>query len=204
MIELLAACLAIAVNCAYAIAALVAAERYQVVLRLASGSGLAILAAGTTLECAALFVSHGGLTQLVTIVACGAVVTAAACDAVCGYVFDAVTLPCVAMLLVLSIVAHAFTTVAGGALAAGGSLYVLHALTRGRGLGLGDVKLACCIGACVGALRGIEALGIAFVLGGSYAAFLLLTKRARIGAELRFAPYLAAGMAIVIFHAAVP
>jgi prepilin signal peptidase PulO-like enzyme (type II secretory pathway) len=115
-------------------------------------------------------------------------------------VFDAITLPCLALAIVISLVNHTAGQVTGGALAAGGSLFALYAITRGRGLGLGDVKLACCIGAGAGALGGLEALGLAFVFGGAYAALLLITKRAQFGAELRFAPYLAAGMALVIVH----
>lgn len=76
----------------------------------------------------------------------------------------------------------------------------LYALTHGRGLGLGDAKLACCIGAATGAANGLESLGTAFVLGGTYAAYLLASKRARRKDELRFAPYLAAGLAAVALH----
>lgn len=76
----------------------------------------------------------------------------------------------------------------------------LYALTHGRGLGLGDAKLACCIGAATGAANGLESLGTAFVLGGTYAAYLLASKRACRKDELRFAPYLAAGLAAVALH----
>lgn len=196
----LAACLALLVNCAYAVAALGAAERYGIAVRLLSGTGLATLTAGTAVECLALFVSHDRTIQISILLVFGAVIIGAACDAVCGYVFDAVTVPCMAAMLLVSAANHTFGDVARGALVAGGCLYVLHALTHGRGLGLGDVKLACCIGAYAGTTNGIEALGIAFVLGGAYAAFLLVTERARFGAEIRFAPYLAAGMAVVTFH----
>lgn len=195
-------CLVLGVNCVYAIAGLCAAERYGVDLRLCGGSALGTLLAGTALECGLVCCAPSGMMQLVTIVAFGAVVTGAACDAACGYVFDVITLPCLAVMLAITLITHALLDVAGGAFATGGALYALHALTRGRGLGLGDVKLAGCIGACTGALGGIEALGVAFVLGGIYAGFLLLTKRAEFGAELRFAPYLAAGMAVVMMRGA--
>ncbi|HET9097477.1 MAG TPA: prepilin peptidase, partial [Candidatus Baltobacteraceae bacterium] len=136
------------------------------------------------------------------LVAFGAVITGAACDAACGYVFDSITLPCLALLLLISIVSQTLAAFSIGVLACGGALMILYTVTRGRGLGLGDVKLACCIGAAAGAVGGVEALGIAFVFGGAYGAFLLGTGRAQRGAELRFAPYLAAGTALIALHGA--
>lgn len=196
----LLACIAVAVNCAYAVVGLWAAARCGVELRLRGVPGCALLLCGTFAEVVALTISHGGVTRVAMLIAFGAVVTAAACDAACGYVFDAITLPCIGMMLTASAISQTFGACALGALAAGGCLLGLYAVTRGRGLGLGDVKLACCIGAAAGVLGGVEALGIAFVLGGVWAAFLLMTHRARFGAEIRFAPYLAAGMALVIIH----
>lgn len=197
----LLACIALGVNCAYAVCAITAASRYGIALRFTGGAGLAVLAAGTAVEVAAIN-THDGFTQIALLIAFGAVITGAACDAACGYVFDVITMPCLALLLLLSIASHTFTVFAFGVLACGGALMILYALTRGRGLGLGDVKLACCIGAAAGAAGGVEALGIAFVLGGAYAAFLLGTGRARRGGELRFAPYLAAGTALIALHGA--
>lgn len=193
-------CVALSVNCSYAVAALSAAARNGIYVRLGRGIGLGIILTGTAIECAILFNAHDVVTQIAILVAFGAVIVSAACDASCGYVFDAITAPCLAVMFVVSIVFHTFVDVSWGAAAAGGSLYLLHAVTKGRGLGLGDAKLACCIGACAGVLGGLEALGVAFVLGGVIAGFLLLSKRARRGTELRFAPYLATGLAIVMLH----
>lgn len=197
----LLACIVLAMNCAYATAGIAAAAGYGIALRLTRGAGLLVFAAGTLVEFAAVM-AHDGLTQVMLFIGFGAVVTGGACDAMCGYVFDAITLPSLTLLLLLSIASQTFTAFALGVLTCGGALMMLYAGTRGRGLGLGDVKLACCIGAAVGAVGGVEALGIAFVLGGAYAAFLLGTGRARRGEELRFAPYLAAGTAVIVLHGA--
>lgn len=194
-------CVALATNAAYAGAGIAAAAGYGIALRFTRGAGLAVLAAGTAAECAAV-IAHDGITQVMLIIALGAVVTGAACDAACGYVFDAITLPCLALLLLLAIASHTVASFALGVSACGGALLSLYAVTRGRGLGLGDVKLAGCIGAAAGAVGGVEALGIAFVLGGAYAAFLLGSGRARRGAEFRFAPYLAAGTVLIVLHGA--
>lgn len=190
--------LAMGVNGIYAAIALAAARKYGIALCMHKGFACAILLIGTVVECAALAADQSGAARSMLIVAFGAIVVAAACDAACGYVFDAITLPSLTVILALSVAHHALWTFAAGVAACGGSLLVLHWLSRARGLGLGDVKLACCIGGAAGVLRGVEAIGIAFVLGGAYAAFLLLNKRARLGTEVRFAPYLAVGTAIVL------
>jgi prepilin signal peptidase PulO-like enzyme (type II secretory pathway) len=196
---LLISCLAVCANCGYVLAARAAAEWYGIALPMQNAAYSALLAVGTAAEVAAV-VRAEPAAPVMLLPAFGAVVVGAACDAACGYVFDALTLPSLAILCALALASHTFAPFALGVAASGGSLAALHALTRGRGLGLGDVKLACCIGGALGTLAGIEALGIAFILGGLYASILLLTKRAERGQELRFAPYMAAGMAIVMLH----
>jgi leader peptidase (prepilin peptidase)/N-methyltransferase len=69
----------------------------------------------------------------------------------------------------------------------------------GRGMGMGDVKLAPVLGATLGwigvgsALVGLLA---AFVLGGLVGAFLLIGRRAGRGTQIPFGPYLLAGAAV--------
>jgi leader peptidase (prepilin peptidase)/N-methyltransferase len=132
---------------------------------------------------------------LICVASMAAVTVCAATDSFSGYVFDAVTLPAFGAILALASFQHHFLFAAAGALAAGAAMALLYAVTMGRGLGLGDVKLACCIGAALGAYDALASLDAAFVAGGVYAAFLLLTRRGSRGDEMRFAPYLAAGMA---------
>ncbi len=140
---------------------------------------------------------------IATIVAIAAVAASAVTDAQTGYVFDALTFPCVAIVLVVSWFEHAGGPALIGMAATGGALALLYCATLGRGLGLGDVKLACCIGAALGAASGLAALGAAFVLGGVYAGWLLLARRGRRGDAIAFAPYLSYGMAIVVLYGAV-
>jgi prepilin signal peptidase PulO-like enzyme (type II secretory pathway) len=189
---------AICVNAVFATAGLAAAARYGIRVNLAQGPGLFVLVGSTVAELAALTWRGYDASTGLLVLAFGAVAAGAACDAASGYVFDVITLPCLGILLACAAITHAFVQVSLGATVAGGSLALLYALTRGRGLGLGDVKLACCIGAGAGVMGGIEALGIAFTLGGAYAAYVLLTKRGERGDEMRFAPYMAAGMALAL------
>lgn len=116
-----------------------------------------------------------------------------------GYVFDAVTLPALASLLLFAGVSGTLTASLCGAAAGSGALAVLYAVTRGRGLGLGDVKLAACIGAAFGWAGALRVLEAAFIIGGAYAAAALVMSRARRRDEIAFAPFIFAGTAAVLW-----
>jgi leader peptidase (prepilin peptidase)/N-methyltransferase len=118
---------------------------------------------------------------------------AAVVDARTGLIPDALTRTTAFAALGCAVANGVAPLACGGAYAVGGALLALHILTRGRGLGLGDVKLGTAIGAGFGPATGLVALGAAFVLGGVYASWLLLTRRARRGDAIRFGPFLAAG-----------
>jgi leader peptidase (prepilin peptidase)/N-methyltransferase len=146
---------------------------------------------------------HGGFVMAIRDVICIAACAAAAVtDLETGYIFDTVTYPAAAAIAALSLLHQDAAHAAAGAAAGGGALSALYALTRRSGIGLGDVKLACCSGLALGAAREVESLGIAFVAGGTYAAYLLLTGKGRRGDALRFAPYMAAGVCAVLAFAA--
>lgn len=192
--------LSLAVNAAFMLAAACVAKKERIDLPFTSRTALLMLSLGTAGQCIAAAQSREFLGALVLVVALGAAIVSAATDALSGYVFDAVTLPALGAALVLAACAHAGVSAFAGAALCGGLLLLLFGLTHGAGLGLGDVKLALGIGAALGAKDGFAALGLAFIAGGSYAAFLLLTRRASRGDVLRFAPYLAAGMLTVSLY----
>ena len=127
--------------------------------------------------------------------ALGGTLVAAVADARTGLIPDALTRTTAFAALGCAVANGAAPLACGGAYAVGGALLGLHLLTRGRGLGLGDVKLGTAIGAGFGPSAGIFALGAAFVFGGAYATWLLLAGRARRGDTIRFGPFLAAGTA---------
>lgn len=193
---------AVTLNCAFCAVGVLAAHRYRIDMTLTRGRGLAIAMAATVLECVTLLYYPQTDSTAVLILAFGAAIAGAACDAACGYVFDAITFPGFAAMLVVAVLTHAAMPVLAGAAEAGGALGLLYVMTRGRGLGLGDVKIACCIGAASGTRTALEVLGVAFVLGGAYAGFLLATGRGSRKDEMRFAPYLLAGFAAVALRGA--
>ena len=137
-------------------------------------------------------------------IAAAACIGCALSDAYTGYIFDAVTLPGLGIALLASAAAGVFNQCAAGALAAGGALGVLYVVTRGRGLGMGDIKMACCIGAGLGAAGSLGAIAISFIAGGAYAAYLLIAKRGSRGDCMRFGPYLAFGFLAVSLHRLFP
>ncbi len=138
-----------------------------------------------------------------TLTALSGTVLAAVIDARTGLIPDALTRATAFAALGCAAANGAAPLACGGAYAVGGSLLVLHLLTRGRGLGLGDVKLGTAIGTGFGPGAGLVALGAAFVLGGAFASWLLLTGRARRGDTIRFGPFLAAGTVAAAFFPAV-
>ncbi len=139
-----------------------------------------------------------GSSQLVYALLMGSIGVSVATDQTAGYILDVVTLPSCAF----AIVAEA-STAAGlhplmGALAVSGSMLLLYTITRRRGLGLGDVKLAAATGTLLGAEAGLISLGVSFVLGGCMAALLVLSGRASRKMTVPFAPYIAAGTLTVL------
>ncbi len=65
--------------------------------------------------------------------------------------------------------------------------------TRGRAMGVGDVKLAGAMGVVLGWEALLGALAVAFVAGGVVGMGLMLAKRATMKSHLPFGPFLAAG-----------
>lgn len=81
-----------------------------------------------------------------------------------------------------------------------GCLGFLWLITRGRGIGLGDVKLMVPIGALFGGVDTAVLLFVSFFIGGLVAGYLLLAKRADMKTAIPFGPFLA-GTAILLLVA---
>jgi leader peptidase (prepilin peptidase)/N-methyltransferase len=86
--------------------------------------------------------------------------------------------------------------------AEGAALFVVVAglirvLSRG-GLGMGDVKYLCLVGAGLGPWQGLVALYGAVVTAGIYGLALILTRRARKQDRMAFGPFIALGSAVGI------
>ncbi|MEO9170786.1 MAG: prepilin peptidase [Candidatus Baltobacteraceae bacterium] len=150
---------------------------------------------------AAAAASHGVMNALPVVIALAAIAVCAASDIQSGYVFDRVTVTGT-VVIVVAAAANGGALFAGlGALFAGGAIVALWALTHGRGIGLGDAKLAALAGAALGPETALCALGAAFVMGAAAVMPALLKRRIERTSTLRFGPYIAAGVvACVLFR----
>ena len=72
-------------------------------------------------------------------------------------------------------------------------LFLIWAISRGRGMGFGDVKLAFLMGLCLGFPKIIIAFYIAFLTGALSGVILILVKKAKFGQQIAFGPFLALG-----------
>ena len=69
-------------------------------------------------------------------------------------------------------------------------ILLIHLVTKGKGMGLGDVKLMISLGIWFGLMENINLLMIAFIIGGIVAALLLLLKKAKLKTKIAFGPFL--------------
>jgi len=77
-------------------------------------------------------------------------------------------------------------------------LFLIRVVTRGRGMGLGDVKLAFLMGLVLGFPKIIIAFYLAFLTGAIVGVILILVKKARFGQKIAFGPFLAAAIIITV------
>lgn len=115
-----------------------------------------------------------------------------------GFIYDRVLLPAAFVVCVVATVERAVVTAAAGALTAGVVLGTLYIVTKRRGIGFGDVKLAALLGSSTGVPGALEMLAVAFILGGWVALLLLAFGKKRRGDAIAFAPFLAAGFCAVL------
>jgi prepilin signal peptidase PulO-like enzyme (type II secretory pathway) len=142
-----------------------------------AGRGAAVYPAGVLLACTAV---------------------SATTDIRTGYVFDRVLLIAALLLLPVTIATGRLPDATCGAALAAASLLVPYWCTRGRGIGLGDVKLAGLVGFATGTPGAIVAIWFAVLCGGAFAAMLLAARRVTLGSAMRFAPFLALGASYAV------
>lgn len=77
-------------------------------------------------------------------------------------------------------------------------LLLLHLVTLGRGMGLGDVKFAIYAGLFLTPLAALSWILMSFVLGSVVGLSLIVLKKAEFGARIPFGPFLVAGLIITL------
>lgn len=78
--------------------------------------------------------------------------------------------------------------------------YLLHFLTHGRGMGLGDVKLAGLMGLTLGWPQIVVALYLAFLTGALTGVIMILLEKKRFGEHIPFGPFLVGATFISMFR----
>jgi len=78
-------------------------------------------------------------------------------------------------------------------------LLFLALATRGKGMGLGDVKLALPLGTLLGWPGALVWLFLSFLIGGVFAILLLVTGKASFGKKIAFGPFLILGFVFTLF-----
>lgn len=84
-------------------------------------------------------------------------------------------------------------------LAIGGFFWALIIITRGKGMGGGDVKLGAFIGLMLGFPQSLLAIILSFILGAVFSIFLLATGKKHFGQSIPFGPFLVLGSLIALF-----
>lgn len=78
-------------------------------------------------------------------------------------------------------------------LIAAGFFLAIYVVTRGRGMGFGDVKLVFALGLFLGFPKALIALYIAFLTGAVVSLILILVKKKRLKSRIAFGPFLVGG-----------
>jgi prepilin signal peptidase PulO-like enzyme (type II secretory pathway) len=78
-------------------------------------------------------------------------------------------------------------------------LLLVHLFTKGRGMGLGDVKLAILIGAMLGIKFTLIWMLLAFLTGAGAGVILILLNKSTLKTKIAFGPFLILAFFIVLF-----
>ncbi|MBV8596010.1 MAG: prepilin peptidase [Candidatus Eremiobacteraeota bacterium] len=114
-------------------------------------------------------------------------------------ILDVVTVPvAIAALIIALVQGQALPALAGAA--TGAVLFgLLYIVTRGTGLGLGDVKLAACLGLFIGWPNTLAMSAASVVIGAIIAVPLLVARKRRGRDVVPFGPFLVLGALIMTF-----
>ena len=111
---------------------------------------------------------------------------------------DAFVAPCALLAFALSAVQHRMLDALEGAAIAGGAFLLIYLATRGRGMGLGDVKLAAALGLALQATTAVALVAASFIAGAAIALPVLVAGSRGRRDALPFGPFLViAGLALV-------
>jgi prepilin signal peptidase PulO-like enzyme (type II secretory pathway) len=108
---------------------------------------------------------------------------------------NVVTYPAVALALAVGMIAPEANRldVAAGGLVVGGTFFAMAVATGGRGMGMGDVKLALFVGFALGLSIGIKALLVTALAGGAFALLLMVVRIRKRQDIMPYGPFISFG-----------
>jgi prepilin signal peptidase PulO-like enzyme (type II secretory pathway) len=113
---------------------------------------------------------------------------------------DEISYPAMAVVFLWSVTKAGFLNAILAGLGAALFFLFLHLITSGRGMAIGDVKLAGLLGFFLGWPKIIVALYLAFLGGALIGSILILTKRQRFGQPVPFGPFLTSAALLTFFY----
>jgi len=112
---------------------------------------------------------------------------------------DAFVVPCAVFALAFSFAQHRVLAGLESAAIAGGTFGLIYLVTRGRGMGLGDVKLAAALGLAFSAGGGVALVASSFVIGALVAVPVLAAGSRGRRDALPFGPFLVVAAYLLVF-----
>jgi prepilin signal peptidase PulO-like enzyme (type II secretory pathway) len=103
------------------------------------------------------------------------------------------------LLVTVGLTPTVFLNHVAGAFVVMAPILFLFLITKGGGMGFGDVKLAFSMGFLLGPLGGLASLYIAFVSGAVIGIFLLILKKKGLKSKIAFGPFLIIGLVFMLF-----
>jgi prepilin signal peptidase PulO-like enzyme (type II secretory pathway) len=119
-----------------------------------------------------------------------------------GLIFDLIVTTCGGIVFIVTLSDRSTLSTIVASAACGSALLLLWIVSRGRGIGLGDVKLAALLGAAQGLTGGMISLGVAFIAGACYVVLLSVLSRLPENRSIALGPFLALGSALAMAVAA--
>jgi len=115
---------------------------------------------------------------------------------------DKVLFPAIIISLIYLVLSYPVSVANHVLSALGASLFflVIVLFTRGKGMGMGDVKLAILIGLLLGFPKVVASLFFAFLIGAIIGIGLILLKKKTLKSEVPFGPFLIIGIYIALFY----
>ncbi len=115
-----------------------------------------------------------------------------------GYIFDKITYPVSIISGIYALFTQSYLAfVCGLGLAV--LFYLLIIVTKGRGMGFGDVKYVLFLGLALGFPNSLIAVMLSFFIGAIVALFLIVFGKKHFGQTIPFGPFLSLGALITLF-----